>query len=321
MEYDIVNREGYKFLHIPSHGFVGKSLYIKIKALMYNKISFMISVFYIMKYKPAFVIGTGSFTEIPVGLASAFTGTPLFITEQDSYPGIATRMLSIFAKKVFLSYENSVQYLKRKDNTEVAGTLSKVSKTKKTEDEIKIELGIKRRMKVILIFGGSRGARAINSVMLEILKSGLPKDIFIIWQTGKDNYEEIKRESPDFNGIIKPFIYNMPEIYSIADLVIARAGACTLAEMSDYRKAAILIPFPSAAHDHQRKNAAYYESYGAAVVMDERELDAQKLKSKIMELIYNEKRLKEMGNKSHNLHNPDSVDKVVKTILRSVRYV
>jgi len=319
MEYEIIKRYGYEFLPIPSYGFVGKSPLEKMKSVLYNFTSLLWSMRYIKMYGPEFIIGTGSFTELPVGFAAKLMKVPVYITEQDSYPGIATRLLSLIANRVFLSYETSGKLLKRRDNVSVIGTISEIVTVGKTKDQIKSELGISRGMKIVFVFGGSRGAKALNKAVTEMIKSGLPGDIFVIWQTGKNNFDEIKKEMGDteFNGIILPFVYNMPEIYTIADLVVARAGACTLAELSDYRKAAILVPFPFAAHNHQMKNARYYEKRGAAIVIDEKEINAELLKKQIIRLIYNSKKLAKMGENSGKLHNPNAADTVVKAILRS----
>ncbi|NIA23562.1 MAG: undecaprenyldiphospho-muramoylpentapeptide beta-N-acetylglucosaminyltransferase, partial [Proteobacteria bacterium] len=119
MEYGIVKKYGYEFLPIPSYGFVGKPLTEKVKSALYNVVSLLSSIRYITEYKPEFVIGTGSFTELPVGFAAKLMRIPVYITEQDSYPGIATRLLSMVADRVFLSYEGSMEFLRRKDNVSI----------------------------------------------------------------------------------------------------------------------------------------------------------------------------------------------------------
>lgn len=319
MEYGIVKKYGYEFLPIPSYGFVGKPLTEKVKSALYNVVSLLSSIRYITEYKPEFVIGTGSFTELPVGFAAKLMRIPVYITEQDSYPGIATRLLSMVADRVFLSYEGSMEFLRRKDNVSITGTITEIAKVGKSKAEIKAELGISKKMKVLFVFGGSRGSKALNEAVTDMIKSGFPGDIFVIWQTGKSNFDEIKKSVKDteFNGLILSFVYDMPEIYTISDLVVARAGACTLAELSDYEKASILVPFPYAAHNHQMKNARYYKKRGAAIVIDEKELDVKSLKKWIIRLIYDKKRLAKMGEESGKLHNPDAAERVVKTILRS----
>jgi UDP-N-acetylglucosamine--N-acetylmuramyl-(pentapeptide) pyrophosphoryl-undecaprenol N-acetylglucosamine transferase len=323
MEYKIVNRNKFKFLHIPSAGFVGKSLYDKCRAIIMNLISFIACSRYIIKYKPVFVIGTGSFTEISLVLSAFLFRIPSFITEQDSYPGTATRLLSRVATNVFLSFEESRKYIRNRNNISIVGTLTENKVDKINEHLIRKKMNIEKNKRVLFIIGGSRGAAVINNTVIEMMKSGIDKRIYVIFQTGEINYESVmkKLKNASFNGIIKPFIYNMSEIYSISDLIVSRAGACTLAEISDNNKPSILIPFPYATHNHQMKNAINYQNNGASIVIDEKNLSGIILKNIIENTIFNNKKLSVMGENAGVLHNNNAVNDMIKIIYRRLSYV
>jgi UDP-N-acetylglucosamine--N-acetylmuramyl-(pentapeptide) pyrophosphoryl-undecaprenol N-acetylglucosamine transferase len=174
----------------------------------------------------------------------------------------------------------------------------------------------------LLIFGGSQGARAINSAMLNAVKDSarLREQVTITHQTGADDYERVKAAYDDMGVLVdvRPFLFDMPQELAKADLIVCRAGASTLAELSAYGKVGILIPFPHAAHNHQEMNARAMEAAGAARVLVESELTGQRLTEEIEHCISDIHRLQTMAGRSWALRKVHATDQMVQECLSLV---
>lgn len=184
------------------------------------------------------------------------------------------------------------------------------------EDAIR-EFGLSPERKVVTVIGGSQGSKAINRIILDAVDALTDRyKLQLIWQTGKLHYDKLKYVETTSSGVrLFPFLEQMGQAYSAADLVISRAGAVTLAEIARYGKPSILIPFPHASADHQTVNANSFKRAGAAAVIPENELTTQRLLSEIESLISDRSRMSQMGKAAALLSVPNSADRIVDRII------
>ena len=321
LESKMVPERGYRLLLLEVKG-LKRSLdlqnllfpYYVIKALRQAKD-------YMKSEKPDVVVGTGGYVSGPPLKAARKPGIPILIQEQNSYPGITTRLLAKHAQKVFLAYEESKKYFKRQDNLEVIGNPVRSDFTQIDKVQARQVLKIDERKKVILILGGSQGAKAINDSLLQNLSQLGGQDwLEILWQTGPKDFERVKNTLQDRKLPVTavPFIQEMAAAYAVSDLVVSRAGALTLAEITICGKPAILIPYPFAAADHQRHNAEVLANAGAAEMILEKDIPQVNLVQRMLELVKDEKKLESMSLQSKKLGKPEALDSIVTEILKYI---
>ena len=226
----------------------------------------------IKEFSPDIVIGTGGYSCFPVIYAASKMGIKTIIHESNAYPGKSTRLLSKYADKVLLNCEESKKYFNNKNKISITGNpfLSGFLKG--------LQKGEKGNETVILCFGGSLGAEKINDCAYSICKNILAesKNIRLIWGCGKREYERCKSLLKDIgvgNVELRDYIDNMPEIISVADIVICRSGAMSIAEMSYNKKCTIFIPSPNVTDNHQYKNARVLSDKNAAILIEEKDID------------------------------------------------
>jgi UDP-N-acetylglucosamine--N-acetylmuramyl-(pentapeptide) pyrophosphoryl-undecaprenol N-acetylglucosamine transferase len=269
----------------------------------------------VIKYDPNLVVGTGGYLSFPAVLAAKMTNRPAFIQEQNSYAGIATQKLARFADLIFIAYQESLRNIKFHDKCILSG--NPVNPKMGTVDR---EEGIARfkldpSKKTLLILGGSQGAASINAKIRQSL--GELKSISnlqLLWQVGNHPSEIDTFHSSDTNGLALQFIDDMPAAYAAADLVLSRAGALTLAEITATGKPAILVPFPYATDDHQTKNAQALEKAGAAMIIKDSQLPELNLVSLVSQLLKDEDKLASMSMASLTLGRRDAAQAIVQKI-------
>ncbi|MCD6436002.1 MAG: undecaprenyldiphospho-muramoylpentapeptide beta-N-acetylglucosaminyltransferase, partial [Clostridiales bacterium] len=278
-----------------------KSIYLLIKSLFSaNK--------FLNKFKPSMVIGTGGYVSFPILFVAAIKKIPVFIHEQNAYPGAANKFLSRYATKLFVSFPDSIDLFKiSKDKIVLSGNPVRDEFEHIDKEHSKKELNLDNDKKMVLSFGGSGGAKNINKFVIELAKELLDKeDIVFYHATGKRYYDEFNKINNLPNNL-KYFKYidNMPLYMGAADFVIARSGAITLAEISTLGLPSILVPSPNVANDHQRKNAKAFEKAKAAFIINENDFDYKKTAKQLKNILDNEVFLDEMGNNSSRvlLHN------------------
>mgnify|MGYP000430348129 CR=1 FL=1 len=283
----ILAKRGYKYYLIHARGVVGKSFFGKLLFGITLILGLFMSTFIILRERPVCVIGTGGFASFSPIFIAHMLGIYTLITEIDSIPGLATKVLSRFVNEVHLAFKQAKKHLRREHGVFVSGfPVRKEIKSITRQDD----------KRTIFVFGGSQGAHGINLLMLDAIKY-LPKGYKIIWQTGVLDYEFVK-SSVNYDGIeIYKFIDNMAQFYKRATLGVTRAGALTIAEISAVRLPCILIPFPHAAKKHQDYNAKLIESIGAGIVIKETELSGKLLGEKLIELLNDQEKLKSMQEK------------------------
>jgi len=277
LEYRMRESLGYP-LHLIHVRGIARSLTLRNLLVPFILIGALVqSMLLLRKLSPDVVIGTGGYVSWPVLKVAAFRKIVSVLQEQNSFPGITTRRLAQRAERIYLGFEKAREHLRTKGKIIVTGNPVRASVVNGSRSEAIKAFGLDPENKTILVLGGSQGARTVNNAVLASLeKTQLPTEYQLLWQTGKRDYKEVTARSGRkvTDCALFPFADRMDLVYAAADLAIARAGALTLAELTACGLPSILIPYPHAAGDHQRKNAADLVDRKMAVVIDDKGLDA-----------------------------------------------
>lgn len=261
---------------------------------------------YIKKYKPNAIFTTGGYVSSPIVLAAITANKPYMIHDCDSIPGLVSKMAAPKAKIVSVAFENSKKLLKSK-NIIFNGNPVRKAFFDISKQEAREKLNLSPDKKVILIMGGSQGAKTINEATVKLLKTlTLDYNVSIIFQTGKKNIAEVLKQletiypeyqnNPDIT--VRPYFDEMVYPMKAADITIARAGSLSLSEILQCNLVSILVPYPHAAQDHQRKNAKEMCNKGVALYLEDEECNDENLLAKIKELLTDNNKLTEMQNKT-----------------------
>jgi UDP-N-acetylglucosamine--N-acetylmuramyl-(pentapeptide) pyrophosphoryl-undecaprenol N-acetylglucosamine transferase len=314
IESRIIPREGYPIKFLRAEGIIGKSLLRKIKAIWKLVLS-VIDAHRILKIViPDIVIGVGGYASGAIVFLANIKTIPTMIHEQNSVPGRTNRILGRFAKRICVTYQESLSFF-LKGKTFLTGNPVRSKILKGDRGSAYRLFPLDKDNFTVFIFGGSSGASSINRTMVNALNyiSDLKEKIQFLHQTGDKNFENVREayRKAGFKGIVTPFIYQMAEAYAIADVVISRAGATTLAELTAIGKPAILVPYPYAAGRHQELNAIKLREMGAAFVILDNELNGETI-AKYIRVMYEKESVRtEMQRASRGLGRPDACKKIV----------
>lgn len=278
----------------------------------------LVQSFFLMKqFQPDLVIGTGGYVCGPVLYSASLLGIPTVIHESNSFPGITTRMLSARATRVFTSFSATAHWLKRKDNIVLTGTPTRdVLGTVSREDGIKF-FSLDPSKKTVFVFGGSLGAASINKAIKLLVRELVDANIQWIWQTGKTDEVMVSEFEQIKNCWVNTFIDRIEYAYAAADVVVCRAGASTLAELTRLGKALIVIPYPYAAADHQTFNAQSLVDAGAAIMIADRDVKI-KIKETLVSLMHDDKRRRQMSDAGRALGKPNAGREIAQQILELI---
>lgn len=308
-----VSQAGYLVRHIWISGFK-RGLYLSNLIFPLKLIASMIQSRRILKEtRPDLVIGTGGYVAGPVLRQAVKMKIPTAIQEQNSYPGVTTRLLAPSVDCVLLAYKEAVEYLGKLKKYRIVGNPIRTDLISSHLEEAKQYFGLNSGFSTLLIFGGSQGARNINRAIDTILSKKLLKSVQIIWQTGQADFSLYKKKYKDFKDLnlcILPFIDRMDYAYAISDLSISRAGAMTISELAATGLPAILIPLPSAAANHQYKNAKTIADQGGAhIILDNTDL-ADNLMTTVMTLLATPEQLKNISENIKKFHHPQTMSEI-----------
>jgi UDP-N-acetylglucosamine--N-acetylmuramyl-(pentapeptide) pyrophosphoryl-undecaprenol N-acetylglucosamine transferase len=271
---------------------------------------------------PVAVVGTGGYISAPVVKAAYKKKIPIFLQEQNSLPGLASRTLSKYADLIFTAYESAAGYLGR-DKCRLVGNPIRADITSAEKgDSIRL-FDLDAHKSTLLILGGSSGARGINSVILDLVNyDRVPEGWQILWQTGKKDIKFVNSSIKNDAGNVRvlEFIDDMPAAYAAADLVISRAGAMAISEITAAGLPSVLIPYPHATGDHQMLNAKSLEESGATVIIREDELP-DKFGNIIIELFANKEMRRSMSEKALGFGRPEAARVIAKEILGRVNEI
>lgn len=303
IEARVLPKLGWPLSFISAEGIKGKGVLSRIRAVYKLIPGFFESVKIIKGFRPDAVIGVGGYASAPMLLAARFLGKRTAIHEQNALPGVTNRILGKVVERVFISFPDSAGFFPQ-GKVVVSGNPLRKEILKGLQGSGVSGQGPAGKKPAILIFGGSLGAHRINTVVLEMIRHlDDPNRWSITHQTGEKDYKEIEEGylGADWQADVRPFIYDMASAYIQADLVICRAGATTVAELTAAGKPAILVPYPFAADDHQRVNAESLVNVGGAVMILEKELTGERLAREVERLLGDSEMLKKMGENARKL--------------------
>ena len=319
MENRLVPAAGYDIKGIDAKGFDRKHLLANFKTIHDTLLGSREVVDIIEEFKPEIAIGTGGYVTGPVLLQANRHHIPCYVHEQNAMPGVANKMISAFAKKVFISFEGTEKYFSHPDRAVLTGNPVRAEFSSLDRNKSREELGLAPSDRMILVFGGSLGAQVINEETIQLIKHfeerGL--DYKVIFVTGNRYYEEI-RSIIDGNGdnVLPPFVtlmayaYNMPQLMCAADVVVSRSGAIAVSEIAACGRASVLIPSPNVTANHQFYNAKALADKGAAVLLEEKDLLEEKvdLTEEVLKILNMQGTLYEMSEAARSLGKIDAAD-------------
>ncbi len=316
IESRLIPQTGFPIKFVSARGIMRTGIMNSIRAGMEIPVGVIQSFKIINEFKPDFVLGVGGYASAPTLIAALILNIETGIQEQNSVMGVANRMLSKFVNKIFVSWENTSPSTPP-EKTFLVGNpvrpdLFRIQPTQDETEKFKI-----------LIFGGSKGANSLNLGMIEHLDQlrSIASKIKIVHQTGADFVIKVRKayEQAGIEADVREFITDMGTYYAWADLVVCRAGASSLAEITATGKPAIVVPFPFAAEDHQTKNALWLENHHAVRMVGDSELKSGVLILRILELIKNPSEIKTMAENAAKLGRPNAARAIVLEILKNQR--
>jgi len=279
------------------------------------------ALWHLFFFMPNAVFSKGGYGSVPVVIAAWVFGIPVIIHESDAIPGLANKFCSALAQKIAISFPESTQFFSSKKKNKIALTGNPVREDllNGNLEEAKKTFGLSGLKSVLLVLGGSQGAKMIN----DVISNSLPLLISrceIIHQCGNNNYEEIKKDMGNKQPpgyFLFPFldVNQMKHAYAAANLVISRAGAGTIAEIATLGKPSILIPLPNSAADHQLKNAMSYAESGSAMIIDQMNLTPHLFQDRIFSLLDNADLIKKMGDNAKKFNSPDAARLIAQEVL------
>ena len=314
MEMERVPQAGYKIIGLPVRGFDRKRPWRNISVMIDLMRSMRMVKKVIREFKPDVAIGVGGYASGAAMKVAARMGIPVLLQEQNGFAGVTNKLLKNDAARICVAYENMDRFFPA-DKIILTGNPVRQNLTSGIKNE-------KLKIKTLLIIGGSLGARTINEAIRAALPELSTRDIQVVWQTGKTYYADCKAawEAAGSPANIEclDFLSDMPDRYAQADLVISRAGASSISELCLLGKAAILVPSPNVAEDHQTHNAMALVNKDAAVLVKDVEAK-DKLVSTALELLDDEARLATLRKNILTLAQPDSARRIAEEVLKLVR--
>ena len=328
IEARVLPKEQFELDLIRVAGLKGKSLLERLKGVLLLPIAAIDAWRVVSRRRPDVVVGVGGFASGPVLALAAVRGYPTMLLEQNALPGITNRLLARVVRAAAVNFEAALIYFPRtgfvagnpvrpeffpaenEELNEKTGPFDSVD----SASGVNLAQGKPRDAARVLIFGGSQGAHAINVAMVEaaprLAASGIR--LAITHQTGERDLDLVRAayQRAGVAARVEAFIYEIDREMKAADVVIARAGATTLAELAASGTPAILVPLPTATDDHQRKNAAVVAHAGAAVVVEERGLNGDTLAAAISALVSDEQRRRDMASAARRLARPDAAARI-----------
>ncbi len=321
MEMEKVPEAGYEIIGLPVEGFSRRLSLHNLRVVAKGMISLRRAGKLIREFKPDAAVGVGGYASGPVLRRAARMGIPTLLQEQNSYAGLTNRLLARKARKICVAFEGMDRYFPenkivltgnpvRREIMELGGRGDRMEARKAFQ--------LKSRSKVLLVLGGSLGARTIN----EAVKAGMDllgrqPDISLIWQCGKGYYEEAMEYATGKSGekiVLRDFISRMDLAYQAADVIIARAGAITISELCHVAKPVILVPSPNVAEDHQTRNALYLVERSAALYIPDSEAEERMMKQ-ALELLANEDKMHELSGNIAELAMPHAAGAIAREIV------
>ncbi len=314
MESEILGRYGFRVTSIDVEGMKGRGWKKGVAVLAMLPKSLLQSIRIIKDFKPSFVIGVGGYSAGPFCLAARLMGIPTAIHEQNSYPGLTNRLLARVVDRILISFEESEPCFKHQ-KVILTGNPVRRELLSPPLDEQKPDGDF-----VVLVVGGSQGAKAVNEAFLKayalLHKQG--RKITVIHQTGSYDYQRVIEayRAEGLETVVAPFIKDMASAYHRADMVVSRAGATTLFELAALGKPSILIPYPHAANGHQETNARCLARHGGAEMVLQQDLTGEGLANILLKYMDDQEDLKKMGEAAKAFSRPNAARLIVDELIK-----
>lgn len=314
LETKLVPRDGFELKTIKVRGFRRKlspENIVAVKELFQGLIE---AGRIIRKFKPDIVIGTGGYVCGPVLFMASRMKIPTLIHEQNAYPGVTNKILSRFVDMVAVSFKESSSYFKNTKKLVHTGNPIRLELLNSNRETARKKLGMEEGKRLVVAMGGSRGAKKINDSVAEMLQNDYdPDDFDIILATGEVDYERISSMLKDIkypSVKVVPYIFDAGDIYAAADIMICRAGAITVSELTALGTPSILVPSPNVTANHQEYNARSLERQGASVVILDKDLSGSLLYRQLKELLKDKVSLRKMASNAKKIGITNSADKI-----------
>ena len=312
LESKVLAHEGFELVLINAKPVMGKGLTDVLKGLCAMPLSLWQCGRILSQRQARLVIGVGGYTSPMMVLAAALKRIPRVILEPNAYPGLANKAVGPFVQRVFLAFESAARFFDQRKGRVVGTPVRKEFLTQCRPPGRERQRGGHH----VLVFGGSQGAKALNSAAIEGLPDLLRQrpHMTVTHQTGEADHDRVSQayRRAGVTATVLPFVYDMPAAINAADVVVARAGAMTVAELTTCGKPAILIPLPTAIYDHQMKNAKVMEAAGAAVVLPQADLTGATLARSVAQILDDPQRMKAMEDASVGLRRLDAAEAIVR---------
>jgi UDP-N-acetylglucosamine--N-acetylmuramyl-(pentapeptide) pyrophosphoryl-undecaprenol N-acetylglucosamine transferase len=321
IESKVIPKEGYSIKYIKTRGVLGKSPIEKAVGFWENAMAICASRNILRDLRPDVVVGTGGYVSIGPVIAARTLGIPSVVCEQNLVPGMANRLLGKVADAVAVTYHESLNFFP-KGKTRITGNPVREGILRGDREQAIEVFSLKPDRITVFVCGGSSGARKINSSVMGALELMLElRDrIQFLHQTGEADYETVRKMYRDmgYQAMALPFIHQMSEAYAVADVIISRAGATTLSEITALGKPSILVPYPHAA-GHQDYNARKLFEIGGCRMVRDHELEGRVLAEHLRELCTSEELRAEMRTQCRALGRPDAAQRLVDVVLNMVK--
>ncbi|MBI4843321.1 MAG: undecaprenyldiphospho-muramoylpentapeptide beta-N-acetylglucosaminyltransferase [Nitrospirae bacterium] len=322
IESRVIPKEGFDLKFIRSEGIVGKGVIGTLRSALKIPLSFVDALAILRGAKPDAVLGVGGYSSGPVVMSAVIMGIPTVIHEQNTMPGLTNRILGKFVDTVAVTYHESTHFFPH-EKTFITGNPVREEILEGDRERGFERFSLDREMFTLFVFGGSSGARSINRAVTEALRylGDYKERIQFLHQTGEADLLAVREayHSLGFRGTVISFAHEMADAYAVADLVVSRAGATTLAELAACGKAAILVPYPFAAGKHQESNARKLLDMGAAQMITDEELNGKTLSEHIIALFENPEVVSEMERTIRSLGARDAAEKIMGHLTGLVR--
>ena len=294
LEATLVPQAGYSIAFISAKGVRGRGAAARLRSAAFIGAGFFQALGIVSRFRPRIVFGAGGYASAAAVLAASFLGKTIVIQEQNSIPGLTNRLLARFAKRVYLGFEKAGAHFASHRGILVTGNPLRAGVVAASPAEARGEFGLADDRPVLLVFGGSQGARTLNRAAVDYL-AARPR-VQAIVQTGEQDYAWVAERAAALGNRVHaaPYIAAMHRAYGAADVVLARAGALSVSEIAAVGIPAVLVPYPFAADDHQRHNAAVLADAGGAVVVADAELTGDRLAAVLDPLLADPARLAAM---------------------------
>ncbi len=321
LEYGIVKKAHFKFLPIKVSGMPRKIGWDFIKWGIELELANWKALYYLWRFKPDAILGTGGYVSAPTLMASNLSKTPYMIHDCDAQPGMVSKFVAPMAKQVSLAFEDSASYI-RSNNISINGNPIREQFKTLTKEQARQNMNLENKT-TITIMGGSQGAKSIDDATIQCLKQIFEKyDVQVIFQTGAKHYENtikaLEEVYPEFehnkNLVIKPYFDDMVTALKATDIAISRAGSLSLSEICACGIAPILIPYPYAAADHQRKNAKSLLNKNACLYLEDKETTGETLLEKLDELLSDPEKLASIQANTRALAKLDATQTIVEQL-------